>query len=75
MAVNAALQTRTPGTMQGVLLLLPITMAVMGLVVLAPVLPAHAGGVPARFRGSSTWYRWRSRRQHSALPCSRQLPA
>ena len=39
MAVNAALQTRTPGTMQGVLLLLPITMAVMGLVVLAPVLP------------------------------------
>lgn len=39
MAVNAALQTRSPGTLQGVLLLLPITMAVMGLVVLAPVLP------------------------------------
>jgi MFS family permease len=49
MAVNTALQTRTPGTMQGVLLLLPITMAVMGLVVLAPVLPrmqAEFGAIP-----------------------------
>ena len=49
MTVNAALQTRTPGTMQGVLLLLPITMAVMGLVVLAPVLPrmqAEFGAIP-----------------------------
>ena len=39
MAVKPDLQTRIPGTLQGVLLLLPITMAVMGLVVLTPVLP------------------------------------
>lgn len=37
--MNAASQERRPGTVQGVLLLLPITMAVMGLVVLSPVLP------------------------------------
>jgi MFS family permease len=39
--VNASIRIgeRTPGTLQGVLLLLPITMAVMGLVVLSPVLP------------------------------------
>jgi MFS family permease len=37
------------GTLQGVLLLLPITMAVMGLIVLVPVLPRmfeHFGAVP-----------------------------
>jgi len=30
---------RQPGTLQGILLILPITMAVMGLIVLVPVLP------------------------------------
>ena len=40
---------RQAGTLQGVLLLLPITMAVMGLIVLVPVLPgmmAHFHDVP-----------------------------
>ncbi|EIZ79729.1 major facilitator transporter [Novosphingobium sp. Rr 2-17] len=40
---------RQAGTLQGVLLLLPITMAVMGLIVLVPVLPAimeHYKAVP-----------------------------
>src|SRR3984957_8967643 len=32
-------QTRTPGALQGVLLLLPITLAVMGISVLGPVVP------------------------------------
>jgi MFS family permease len=41
--------TRQAGTLQGVLLLLPITMAVMGLIVLVPVVPRmmeHFGAVP-----------------------------
>ena len=44
-----AVAERQAGTLQGVLLLLPITMAVMGLIVLVPVLPAmmaHFRDVP-----------------------------
>src|SRR5471032_3281334 len=40
---------RTPGVLQGVLLLLPITLAVMGISVLGPVVPlllAHFQSVP-----------------------------
>lgn len=40
---------RQAGTLQGILLLLPITMAVMGLIILVPVLPgimAHFKDVP-----------------------------
>jgi len=32
-----SMQTRTPGALQGIMLLLPITMAVMGISVLTPV--------------------------------------
>lgn len=49
MSESSASPTRAAGTLQGILLLLPITMAVMGVVVLAPVLPrmqAHFHGVP-----------------------------
>ena len=41
--------SRKAGPLQGVLLLLPITMAVMGLIVLVPVLPRmmeHFAAVP-----------------------------
>src|ERR1700736_6494226 len=40
---------RSPGTIQGIVLLLPITLAVMGIIVLVPVLPqlmAHFDTVP-----------------------------
>ena len=46
------------GTLQGVLLLLPMTMAVMGLVVLVPVLPqlmAHFHAVPGVGTGVPIW--------------------
>ena len=39
MLAAATIHSRRAGTLQGVLLILPITMAVMGLAVLAPVLP------------------------------------
>jgi MFS family permease len=39
MPAQNPVQTRRAGALQGILLLLPITMAVMGLVVLVPVLP------------------------------------
>lgn len=39
MAISSTVSGRRAGALQGVLLLLPITMAVMGLVVLAPILP------------------------------------
>jgi len=50
----ASTAPRAAGTLQGVLLLLPITMAVMGVVVLSPVLP----GMQAHFRaipGAEYW--------------------
>lgn len=40
MSLSTNVNEHRAGTLQGVLLLLPITMAVMGLVVLSPVLPA-----------------------------------
>ena len=49
MSTTPIVSGRRAGTLQGVLLLLPITMAVMGIVVLSPVLPrmqAHFHGVP-----------------------------
>lgn len=49
MAATTNPSQRQAGTLQGVILLLPITMAVMGLVVLAPVLPRmqeHFKNVP-----------------------------
>lgn len=42
-------QSRTPGALQGVILLLPVTLAVMGIAVLVPVVPqlmAHFQNVP-----------------------------
>lgn len=42
-------QSRTPGALQGVILLLPVTLAVMGIAVLVPVVPrlmAHFQSVP-----------------------------
>ncbi|WP_428312832.1 MFS transporter [Hydrocarboniphaga sp.] len=44
--MSIVIAERQPGTLQGVLLLLPITMAIMGLIVLIPVLP----GMMAQFR-------------------------
>ncbi len=49
MAISSTIRERRAGALQGVLLLLPITMAVMGLVVLAPILPcmqAHFAHLP-----------------------------
>lgn len=46
MAVSTNVAEHQAGTLQGVLLLLPMTMAVMGLIVLVPVLP----GIMAQFR-------------------------
>jgi MFS family permease len=36
---NSAVKPRTPGALQGVILLLPVTLAVMGIAVLVPVVP------------------------------------
>jgi len=52
--MSATNAPRAAGTLQGVLLLLPITMAVMGVVVLSPVLPgmqAHFQAIP----GAEYW--------------------
>ncbi|MGU7771579.1 MFS transporter [Burkholderia sp. MR1-5-21] len=48
-AMTASMGAKKAGTLQAVLLLLPITMAVMGLIVLVPVVPQmmqHFGAVP-----------------------------
>lgn len=49
MFATASATPRVPGTLQGVILLLPVTLAVMGIAVLVPVVPqlmAHFQGVP-----------------------------
>lgn len=49
MSASSSATPRAPGALQGVILLLPVTLAVMGIAVLVPVVPqlmAHFQGVP-----------------------------
>ncbi|MDB6012617.1 MAG: major facilitator superfamily 1, partial [Gammaproteobacteria bacterium] len=49
MSANPLSEPRAPGVLQGIILLLPITLAVMGIAVLVPIVPqlmTHFANVP-----------------------------